>query len=147
MDFAIRGTTKSPEFCEWITTMYIQLHMIKQRINSPFIVLHTCTHRHFIHDIVRWIKIDAPLSTKDNTLFNLFWWEVCAVQSARFISFNYSCSRFFRHQIWLKMSNCSLYNMDSGTDHHNTMIFWALCWFEWAASSFGFVLPPASAVT
>ncbi len=36
-----------------ITTMYIQLHMIKQHINSQFIVLHTCTHRHFKHDIVK----------------------------------------------------------------------------------------------
>ncbi len=34
-----------------ITTMYIQLHMIKQHINSKFIVVHTCTHTHYIHDI------------------------------------------------------------------------------------------------
>ncbi len=51
---------------------------------------------------------------------------IVSVQSARFISFNHSCHRFFVwqwHQVCLKISNWSLYNIDSGTQHHNKMIF------------------------
>ncbi len=83
-----------------ITTMYIQLQIIIYKSSVCCF-----THMHTIHDIyVRCKKSsDAPITTKYNTLLNLFWLEVCAascltmvsVQSTRFISFNHSCRRFF----------------------------------------------------
>ncbi len=52
-----------------ITTMYIQLHMIKH-INRQFVVLHTCTHTfHTRHSEMH----KKSLTTKDNTLLNLLW--------------------------------------------------------------------------
>ncbi len=57
-----------------ITTMYIQLQMIKQHINCQFVVLHTCTqilfhtqHSREMQEIFR-----RTHKTKDNTLLNLF---------------------------------------------------------------------------
>ncbi len=54
-----------------ITTMYIQLQMIIYK-SSVCCFTHI---RYFIHDIVVRCKksSDAPITTKDNTLLNLFW--------------------------------------------------------------------------
>ncbi len=121
-----------------ITTMYKQLHTIKH-INHQFVVLHTCTQTlHTWHSEMHKKSLEAPITTKDNSL--LYWTfsdkkcalqtpaflTIVSVQSTRFISFNHCWHRFFVwqwQQVWLKISNWSLYNIDSGTQHHNKMIF------------------------
>ncbi len=51
---------------------------------------------------------------------------IVSVQSARFIAFNHSCCQFFVwqwQQVCDQISNLRLYYIDSGTQHHNKMIF------------------------
>ncbi len=58
-----------------ITTMYIQLQMIKH-LNRQFVVLHTCTqtlfHTRHSTSEMHEKSLEALITTKDNTLLNLF---------------------------------------------------------------------------
>ncbi len=97
-----------------ITTMYIQLQMIIYKSS-------VCCFTHMHTDIISYTTVvrckkssDAPITTKDNTLLNLFFFFIywtfsdkkcvlqtwafltmVSVQFARFIAFNHSCRRFF----------------------------------------------------
>ncbi len=59
-----------------------------------------------------------------------------------------SWSTFIFKSVWDQMYNLRLYYIDSGSQHHNKMIFEApsaaeSALFEWAASSSPFVFLPA----
>ncbi len=99
-------------------------------------VLHTCTQTFISYTaVVRCMK-SLPITTKANTLLNLFWEEECIANASifdnhfcpvhSFIAFNYSCRRFFVwqwQQVCDQMSYLRLYYIDSGTWYHYTIVF------------------------
>ncbi len=73
---------------------------------------------------IRNIILYLTFSDKKCALQTRGFLTIVSVQSARFISFN-SCHHFLSgsDSRCVKMSNWSLYYIDSGTQHHNKMIF------------------------
>ncbi len=111
-----------------ITTLYIQLQMI---IYKSSVCCFTHMHTYIISytTVVRCKKSsEAPITTKDNTLLNLFWTclTMVSVQFTRFFTFNHSSQWFFVwqwQQVCDQISNLRLYYIDSCIQHHNKMIF------------------------
>ncbi len=121
-----------------ITTMYIQLQMIKH-IHHQFVVLRTCTRtlchtRHIremqeifrcTHNNKHFIErfLIRSMSCKLDHVWR--WFLSSTLVLSRLINHSY---RFFffvwqRKQLCVNISNWSLYYIDSGTQHHNKMIF------------------------
>ncbi len=115
--------------------------------------MHARRH-YFIHDIVVRCKksSDAPITTKDNTLLNLFSvsckcdhvWRWFRSSLLVLSHLTIAVVIFFvwqRRQVCVQISNWSLYYIDSGTQHHNKIIILSfLCSWIWAVFNWP---PPA----
>ncbi len=137
-------------------------------INRQFVVLHTFTqtlfHAHHSREMQEIFR--CALNNKRQYFIEPFLISVSCKRDhvcrwfrsnplILLIAFNHSYRRIFlsdRDSRYALISNWSLYYIDSGTQHHNKMIYLSslcrrICAVNLAASSFCFVLPPASAVT